>query len=94
MEADSDVMLAVFNPYREKLTNYRGYDIKTLKHNFRSVILLKNRYGDGDVAVGYSYFGGVNFWKEFNFKIFLYISLEASFNFSIFVLRKIIAYIK
>lgn len=94
MEADSDIMIAVFNPFREKLLSYRGYDIRVLRHYFRSIILLKNRYGDGDISIGCNFFGKCNLWKEFKFKIFLYISLETSFNFSIFVLQKIIAYIK
>lgn len=64
MEADSDIILAIFNPYREKLVTYRKYDIKVLKHKFRSIILLKNRYGDGDIAVGTSFFGKCNYWKE------------------------------
>ena len=64
MEADSDIILAIFNPYREKMVSYRKYDIKTLKHKFRSVILLKNRYGDGDVAVGATFLGKSNYWRE------------------------------
>lgn len=64
MEADSDVMLAVFNPFREKLNSYRGYNIKLLQANFRSIILLKNRYGDGDVVIGCNFFGKCNLWKE------------------------------
>lgn len=64
MEADSDIMIAVFNPFREKLTSYRGYNIKALKANFRSIILLKNRYGDGDISIGCNFFGKCNLWKE------------------------------
>ena len=64
MEADCDNMLALYNPFREKLNSYRGYDIKTLNSHFRSVILLKNRYGDGDISIGCSFFGGCNLWHE------------------------------
>ena len=64
MEADSDIMIAVFNPFREKLTSYRGYNIKALKAKFRSIILLKNRYGDGDISIGCNFFGKCNLWKE------------------------------
>lgn len=64
MEADCDNMIALYNPFREKLNSYRGYDIKTLDSHFRSVILLKNRYGDGDISIGCSYFGNCNLWHE------------------------------
>lgn len=64
MEADCDIMLAVFNPHREKLSNYRHWNIELLRHNFRSIILLKNRYGDGDIAIGCNFFGKCNLWKE------------------------------
>ena len=64
MEADCDNMLAIFNPFREKLNSYRGYDIKTLGSHFRSIILLKNRYGDGDISIGCSFFGNCNLWHE------------------------------
>ena len=64
MEADSDIMIAVFNPSREKLTSYRGYKIKALEAKFRSIILLKNRYGDGDISIGCNFFGKCNLWKE------------------------------
>ena len=49
---------------REKLNSYRGYDIKTLGSHFRSIILLKNRYGDGDISIGCSFFGNCNLWHE------------------------------
>lgn len=64
MEADSDIMLSIFNPYREKLNTYRGYDIRQIKQYFRSIILLKNRYGDGDISIGCNYFGNCNVWRE------------------------------
>ena len=57
-------MLSIFNPYREKLNTYRGYDIRQIKQYFRSIILLKNRYGDGDISIGCNYFGNCNVWRE------------------------------
>jgi len=64
MEQDCDLMVSIFNPHREKLKSYRGYDISTLGSNFRAILLLKSRYGDGDVSVGCNYFGKSNIWKE------------------------------
>lgn len=64
MEADSDIIVAIFNPNREKLSTYRKYSITQLGNNFRSVLVLKCRYGEGDVAIGCNFFGRVNVWKE------------------------------
>lgn len=61
---DAEIVISVFNPCREKMASYRGYDIKQLGNSFRSLIVLKNRYGDTDVAVGCSFFGKVGLWKE------------------------------
>lgn len=64
MEADSDIIIALFDPFREKLKTYRGYNIEVLQRNFRSILVLKSRYGDGDVAIGCNFFGKVNLWRE------------------------------
>ena len=64
MEADSDLILAVFNPHKEKLPKHQGYDIQQLKAKFRGIYLLKSRYGDGDVSVGCNFFGKTNYWHE------------------------------
>ena len=43
---------------------YRGYDIKTLEDNFRSITVLKDREGASDVEVGCNFFGRIGVWHE------------------------------
>lgn len=61
---DSEIIIALFNPHREKLASYRGYDIKQLSSNFRSITVLKNRYGEADVEVGCAFYGKVGIFSE------------------------------
>lgn len=65
MEADSDLIIALFNPFREHMKKCRGnYDITILQRYFREISILKSRYGDGDIAIGCVFFGGSNYWHE------------------------------
>ena len=43
---------------------YKNYDIKQLESNFRSIMCLKNRFGDCDVEVGVNFFGSINLFHE------------------------------
>lgn len=61
---DSEIVLSLFSPHREKLSTYRGYDIKQLQHNFRSITCLKNRYGESDVEIGCAFYGKVGYFAE------------------------------
>lgn len=61
---DSNVVIALFYPYREKMSTYRGYDIKQLEDSFRSAVILKNRFGAADIAVGTSFYGACGLFKE------------------------------
>ena len=61
---DSEVIISIFNPHREKLSTYRGYDIKSLGSNFRVITVLKNRYGEADVEVGCAFYGKVSYFAE------------------------------
>ena len=62
---DAEIVLAVFYPHREKMATYRGYKIaKCLEAKFRSIVCLKNRFGDCDVAVGCSFFGSIGLFRE------------------------------
>ena len=54
---DSEIIISLFNPHREKLASYRGYDIKELQQNFRVISVLKNRYGEADVEIGCAFYG-------------------------------------
>lgn len=61
---DCNVMLAIYNPFRDGLSTYKKYNIEILQGTFRSVMCLKNRYGDCDVEVGMNFFGGINMFHE------------------------------
>jgi predicted DNA-binding protein YlxM (UPF0122 family) len=61
---DCNIMIALYNPHRDGLKSYKNYDIKILESNFRSIMCLKNRFGDCDVEVGCYFFGGINVFHE------------------------------
>jgi L-fucose mutarotase/ribose pyranase (RbsD/FucU family) len=61
---DCNIMIALYNPHRDGLKTYKNYDIKQLESNFRSIMCLKNRFGDCDVEVGCNFFGGMNIFHE------------------------------
>ena len=42
----SELILAVYNPQVDKRSSYRGYQVKEMGYRFRSIIVLKSRYGD------------------------------------------------
>lgn len=54
------VIIGIFSPYRYKIEKYFGYDIKILKNNFRSLVILKNRYGDVGVEHPVLFLGATN----------------------------------
>ena len=60
----AEIVLAINNPNRDKLNTHRGYDIKQLGDKFRSISVLKSRYGDADVEIGVNFFGKINEWRE------------------------------
>lgn len=60
----AEIVLAIYNPNRDKLNTYRGYDIKTLGDKFRVLTVLKSRYGDSDVEIGVNFQGAINIWNE------------------------------
>lgn len=57
-------MIAIYNPFRDGLKTYHNYNIDLLRGYFRSIMVLKNRFGDCDVEVGCNFFGGINLFKE------------------------------
>lgn len=61
---DSNVVISIFNPHREKLNSYRGYDIGQLESNFRSITVLKDRDGEADVEIGCAFYGKIGMFVE------------------------------
>lgn len=61
---DAEIVIAIFNPHREKLANYKGYNISTLKDKFRALQILKHRLGEADKSVAVNFFGSIGYWRE------------------------------
>lgn len=61
----SEVVIALYFPYREKIARCAGYPIQsTLKKRFRLCQVLKNRYGQADVNIGLSFFGEIGMFRD------------------------------
>jgi hypothetical protein len=61
----SDVVLALYYPYREKIARCEGYPIQNvLKKRFRLLQVLKNRYGIADSNKGCAFYGEIGLFKE------------------------------
>ena len=61
----SEVVLALFYPYREKIAKCAGYPIQNvLKKRFRLTQVLKNRYGDADTNIGTLFYGEIGLFRE------------------------------
>ncbi len=64
MVQDCNIMLAIYNPFRDSLKTYKKYDVSALESTFRSVMVLKNRFGDCDVEIGTAFYGWINYFAE------------------------------
>lgn len=61
----SNVVLALYYPYREKIARCDGYPIQNvLKNKFRLIQVLKNRFGRADVAKGAAFYGEIGMFRE------------------------------
>ena len=66
---DADVVLALFDPMRYKVSDPSGYDLNKLKDQYgakyyRSLRLIKNSYGEDDVRIGLGFMGQIGMFKE------------------------------
>ncbi len=61
---DADVVLACFNPLSVDLGTYLGYNMKKLNTKFRSIHLIKNRFGEAQVDLGCLFLGKTGYWQE------------------------------
>lgn len=61
---DAEVVIAIFSPNKAKLKTHNGYDILQLGDRFRSLVVLKSRYGEADVEDCIYYDGKCNKWTE------------------------------
>lgn len=64
---DSDVVMILYSPYRERVPNYRDYKIigpKSLGDRYRSLLVVKNRYGEANKVQSLAFYGEVGYFKE------------------------------
>jgi hypothetical protein len=61
---DADLFFGLYSPYRYKIAEYLGYDIKFFKDNIRFLELIGGREGGGGNVCPLYFDGAVNFFKE------------------------------
>lgn len=54
----------IFSPFRFNIAKHNNYDIKSLRNNYRSFKILKNRFGRESVSIGCYFNGAVNYVNE------------------------------
>jgi DnaB-like helicase C terminal domain len=60
----SEVVIGLFNPFREKLMKLEGYNFKAMGDRVRILQVLKNRFGQSDKNVVLNFWGEINLFKE------------------------------
>jgi hypothetical protein len=66
---DADVVLALFDPMRYKVSDPSGYNLDRLRDEygnkyFRSLRIIKNSYGSDDIRIGLGFLGEIGMFKE------------------------------
>jgi len=66
---DADIVMALFDPIRYKVSDPSGYNIDRLVDSygakyFRSLRLIKNSYGEDDIRIGLGFLGQIGMFKE------------------------------
>lgn len=64
---DSEIVLAIYSPIKDKLVNYRGYKVLGeggLGDVLKSVIVIKNRYGISDKVIPVAFMGSIGKFEE------------------------------
>lgn len=61
---DALVVLGLFSPERYQINKYLGYDITKLQDNFRSLEILKNRFGTPNLECGLYFNGATNTFRQ------------------------------
>jgi replicative DNA helicase len=63
---DAELVIAIFNPWREKVRTHNEYPIHQLKDKYRAIQVLKNRLGEADKSVSVNFHGSIGMWREFD----------------------------
>lgn len=60
----AELVIALFNPWREKLPVHQGYSIRLLQNHYRSIQILKSRLGESEKQVAVNFFGSIGLFEE------------------------------
>lgn len=63
-QRDADEVFGLFAPDRYEIDEHRGYNIRILQDNYRSLSLLKTRDGMPNTRIGLFFDGAVNLFQE------------------------------
>lgn len=66
---DADVIMALFDPMRYKVSDPSGYELNKLidetgSKYFRSLRIIKNSFGSDDIRIGLAFHGEIGMFKE------------------------------
>ena len=61
---DCNLMVGLFAPYRYKILDYAGFDLKILQDNYRELSVILNRDGKSNAAVDLYFDGASNYFAE------------------------------
>lgn len=59
-QRDADEVFGLFAPDRYEISDHRGYDVKLMKDNYRSLSILKSRDGEPNLRMGLLFDGATN----------------------------------
>lgn len=60
----AEVIFSLFYPAREKMPNWKEFNVKVLGDGLRGLFCLKNRFGDANLAKPLMFFGRSGIFKE------------------------------
>lgn len=61
---DMSLILTLFSPYKNKIADYRGFNIKKLGDSFRNLGIIKNRYGPSNANIPLYFDGAAGLYEE------------------------------
>lgn len=60
----AEIVIGIFDAYREKMKNCDGYKVDQMKDSFRFLQVMKNRFGLSNKNIGVAFYGAIGLWKE------------------------------
>ncbi len=60
----AEVVIGIFDAFREKMKTCEGYKIDQMLDTFRMLQVLKNRFGLSNKNLGVAFHGAVGYWNE------------------------------